>query len=118
MNRDARIPVLFDPGSAAAGDAWLVEGDRPAPPGAHIVRFMPPPHAPGHTVGCACCTPRGPVADALAGLFRARATGTAPFFARVIVLASPDGQKIVERALAEDVILRARYSLAGVSIQD
>lgn len=113
---DMRIPVLFGGNTAAeAMDAWLVEDSAAPPPSGYAHRFTLP--APGfghasHAVGCTCCTPRGPVADALARMFRARATGTAPFFKRVLVLASPAGEAAVREALAQDVMTAARYFTA------
>ena len=55
---------------------------------------------------------RGPAADALSALFRARATGVAPLFKRLVVLASAEGEAAVEAELAEDVVSAARFRLA------
>ena len=65
----------------------------------------------GHVFNCTCCTLRGPVADALSRMFRERATGVAPFFRRVTILASPDGEDAVRRAVESDVVTAARYRL-------
>jgi hypothetical protein len=105
---DMLIPILFDaePGPA---DAVLVEGGKDMPGSGHAVRFTL--GLAGHALGCACCTSRSPVADALGRLFRDRATGAAPFFPRVVVLASPAGEAAVRIAVAEDLVTRARYRL-------
>jgi hypothetical protein len=104
---DARIPVFFAPVPPAGGDAVLIEGDDEAPEGLPSARFFLA--LPGHEAGCACCAPRGPVAEALHRMFLARAQGTAAFFGRVVVLASAAGEAAVRRALAEDGFLAGRY---------
>ena len=106
-----RIPLTFGP--PKPGDALLIEGDRPAMSGYHTTRFTLPPPTFGHLTGCACCTPRGPTATALATLFRARATGAAPFFTRIAVAASPAGEAAVRAAVRGDVLAAARFALQG-----
>ncbi len=120
---DMRIPVLFgavDTEAAAPDrDAWLVEDGAAMPAEGYAARFALPekkfgaadPGAagPGHAIGCACCTLRGPAADALTRMFRARATGAAPYFKRVRVLASPAGEASVREALENDVVTVSRY---------
>jgi hypothetical protein len=106
---DMRIPVLFGDLSDETDAVWLVEtGLQPPVPG-HTEYFTLPPAKFGHIAGCSCCPPRGPAADALSRLFRARATGTAPFFNRVIVLASPAGESAIRAALITDALTAARY---------
>jgi hypothetical protein len=102
-----RIPILFGV-PPRSDDAVLVEDGQNMPQLGHIMGFSRP--KPRHGLWCTCCTLRGPVADALAQLFRARATGAAPFFQRVVVLASPEGETAVREAL-EDVMVAARYRL-------
>ena len=102
-----RIPLSF--GNGPAGAAYLVEAGLPAPAGAHATRFILP--RTGHFAGCGCCQPRGPVVEALSALFRARATGAAPFFHHVVVVASPAGEAAVRDALTRDVVAAARYRL-------
>ena len=106
MNLDPRIPIVIGavPGP---GDAVLVEDGSDMPAAGYALRFTVA--KPGHGTGCACCSLRGPAADALTRLFRERATGVAPFFSRVVVLASPEGEAEIRAALAEDVVCRARY---------
>jgi hypothetical protein len=104
---DMRIVIVFD--GFMAGDAVLAEADAPVPAGAYAVRFSLPAGGLGHGAGCACCAPRGPVAVALAALYRARATGAAPFFGRVVVVASPAGEAAVRAAVARDVVAAARF---------
>jgi hypothetical protein len=94
---------------AEPGDAFLVEGPFEAPKGAYTQRFALPKS--GHLIGCACCAPRGPASQALAAMFRARATGAAPFFKSVTILASPAGEDAVRAAVAGDVLTAARYRL-------
>jgi len=106
---DMRIPVLFGTGAAGEADAWLVEDGAAMPPEGYAVRFALPPQKVGHAIGCACCTLRGPAADALTRMFQDRATGAAPFFKRVIVLASNSGCALVREALAQDAVTRARF---------
>jgi hypothetical protein len=105
---DMRIPISIG-GDPGPGDAVLVEDGRDMPESGYAVRFAL--GLPGHPLSCACCTLRGPAADALGRLFRERATGAAPFFTRVVVLASPAGEDAVRQAVAEDVVTRARYRL-------
>lgn len=105
---DMRIPILIG-GDPEPADAVLVEDGLDMPKTGYAVRFTPA--LPGHALGCACCTARGPVAEALGRLFRERATGKAPFFARILVLASAAGENAVRMAVAEDVMTSARYRL-------
>jgi hypothetical protein len=109
---DARIPVILG-GEPGPDDAILVEDGQDMPQNGHAVRFALAGGKPGHVSGCACCTPRGPVADALSTLFQARARGTAPFFKRVVVLASPNGEAAIRTALDSDLVARARFRLFG-----
>ncbi|HVE20811.1 MAG TPA: hypothetical protein VNC39_02460 [Acidocella sp.] len=104
-----RIPIFFAI-PPRAEDAVLVEEGQAMPPEGYAVRFSPPAQ-PSHSFGCACCTFRSPASAALGELFRARATGAAPFFKRVVVLASPRGEAAVREALAGDVMATARFQL-------
>ena len=99
---DARIPLRFA-GAEQAGPvaAWLIQGDAPAPPRAPVVHFALPDRLPGHPVGCACCTPRGPVAEALSRLFLARVRGEVAFFRQVIAVPAD--------AAGRDAILAASF---------
>jgi len=103
---DTRIQIVMG-GELRAGDAALVEDGCDMPETGYAVRFAL--GLPGHTAGCACCTLRGPAADALGRMFRERATGVAPFFSRVVVLASLEGEAAVGEALENDVLTKARY---------
>jgi hypothetical protein len=107
---DARIPVTFEAARPGSGDALLIEGDSAGPDGVPTVRF--PAGRAGHPIGCACCTPRGPVAKALHVLLLARARGECPAFVRVLVMASASGEAAVRQALAEDVFVAGRYRAA------
>jgi len=107
---DMRIPIVMG-GEAGPGDAALVEDGHAMPAAGYAVRFAVWSAKPGHFAGCACCTLRGPAADALTALFRARATGVAPLFKRLVVLASAEGEAAVKAALAEDVVSAARFRL-------
>ena len=111
---DDRVPVRFAGADAAAPDeALLVEGDAPVPPGHPVARFRLAPGLPGHPVGCACCAPRGPVAEALGRLFLVRARGEVAFFRSVVaVTATADGEAAVRAALAEDQVSAGRFRLA------
>jgi hypothetical protein len=112
MNKasDARIPIVFG-GEPSPDDAILVEDGRDMPETGYAVRFAVAGGQPGHVIGCACCSLRGPAADALGRIFMARARGEAPFFGRVVVLASVDGETAIREALTGDVVTRARYRL-------
>jgi hypothetical protein len=111
---DGRVTVRF--GSAAGAgpdDALLVEGEAPVPVGHSEARFRLAPGLPGHPAGCACCTPRGPVAEALGRLFLARARGEVAFFRSVVaVVTTPAGEAAVRAALAEDQVSAGRFRLA------
>lgn len=89
----------------------LVEEGLAPPEAGHVQWFSVA--KPGHLPGCSCCVARSPAAAALAAAFRARATGTSPYFNRLLVLASPAGQLDMEVALAQDVLCQARFRLLG-----
>jgi hypothetical protein len=108
---DTRIPIVLG-GKPGPDDAVLVEDGQDMPKTGYAVRFALAGGKPGHMMGCACCTLRGPAADALGGMFQARARGSAPFFKRVVVLASPDGEAAIRAAIDEDVVTKARYRMA------
>jgi len=112
MNKaaDARIAISFG-GKPDPNAAFLVEDGQNFPETGYAVRFTLAGALPGHVIGCACCTLRGPAADALGRMFTARARGKAPFFDRVVVLASPPGEAAIRQALDEDVVVQARYRL-------
>jgi hypothetical protein len=103
MTVDPRIPVIFgqQPGP---GDVVLAQASLPVPPGVHAAYF-----ALSHAMGCACCVGQSPAGAALNTLFRDRATGKAPFFKRVAVLAGEAGIAAVKSALAQEALARARY---------
>ncbi len=109
MAQDARIPVLFGQPPGPDDTVLLEEGLEPPATG-HLLGFTTA--LPGHMPGCSCCVARSPAATALAAAFRARATGTVPYFTRLLVLASPTGQLDIEAALAEDALCRARFRRA------
>jgi hypothetical protein len=89
----------------------LIENGLEPPIPGYAEHFKLPRAKFGHVIGCNCCTPRGPAADALARLYRARATGAAPFFKSVMVLATAAGEAAVREAIAGDVLTAARYRL-------
>ncbi|MGE4482488.1 hypothetical protein [Acidocella sp.] len=108
MKEDRRIPVYI---GIAPGpdDAVLVEEEQDMPATGHAVRFAVPKR--GHQPGCFCCTARGPAANAFSSLYRDRALGAAPYFTRVIVLASLAGQADIKAALDQDAVTKARFRL-------
>jgi len=110
MEQDARIPVIFgqQPGP---DDMTLLEEGLEAPEAGHVQSFAR--QMTGHLPGCSCCVARSPAATALAAVFRARATGAAPYFSRLLVLASPAGRLDIEAAMAQDALCRARFRLAA-----
>ncbi len=90
--------------SAGPDDAVLVEGRD----------FIISPSAPpaGHSAGCACCLPRGPVAEALSRLFLAQIRGEVAYFHRVLaVTETAAGMAAILGAVAEDPVVRARFRL-------
>ncbi len=107
---DARLPVRFGtPDQAGPERALLIEGDAPAPPGVPFARFV---LAPGiHPASCACCAPRGPVAEALARLFLDRARGGAPFREVIALVRGPTGEEAVRAAVTADQLAAARFRL-------
>jgi hypothetical protein len=111
---DGRVTVRFGSAAEAGPDeALLVEREAPVPAGHPAARFRLTPGLPGHPSGCACCTPRGPVAEALGRLFLARARGEVAFFRSVVaVVASPAGEAAVRVALAQDQVSAGRFRLA------
>jgi hypothetical protein len=111
---DDRVPVRFGSADTAGPcDALLVEGEAPVPAGHAMAWFRVSTGLPGHCLGCPCCTPRGPVAEALGRLFLARARAEAPFFNAVVaVVATPAGNASVRAALAEDQLSAGRFRLA------
>ena len=111
---DDRVPVWFGSGEAAGPDAaLLVEGDTVVSAGHVMARFRLGPGLTGHPVGCTCCVPRGPVAEALGRLFLARARGEAAFFRSVVaVVATPVGEAAIRAALARDHVSAGRFRLA------
>jgi len=109
MKEDRRIPVHIG-GVPGPEDAVLVEGMAAMPAWGHARRFTAP--SIGHQPGCFCCAARGPAASAFSALYRDRAMGLAPYFRRVIVLASLPGQAEVRAALEQDAVTRARFRLA------
>jgi hypothetical protein len=110
MEQDTRIPVFFGQQPGADDMVLLQEGFAPPATG-HVLRFAI--GSSSHLPGCSCCVARSPAASALAAAFRARATGQAPYFTRLLVLASEAGRLDMEAALAQDVLCRARFRLGG-----
>jgi hypothetical protein len=110
---DARIRVRFGTASdAGPDDALLIEGDAPADHPA-VARFNLPAGSTqrfGHNLGCTCCAPRGPGAQALGQLFLARARAEVPWFRSVVaVTRSAAGAGAVQAALTADVVTAARF---------
>ncbi len=111
---DARVPVRFGPLAEAGPDsALLIEGDCPAPHGEPCEHFTLPRLFGSHPMGCTCCIPRAPVAQALSRLFLARARGEVAFFRGVTVAASPAGRAAVLAALADDPLVSAWFRVAA-----
>ncbi len=106
-----RIPIFFGI-PPRSDDAVLVEAGQTPPQAGYVTPFGRPA-VPTHPVGCTCCVARSPVAEILGRLFRARATGAAPFFKRLVVVASPAGETAVREALTCDVMSAARYRVEG-----
>ena len=114
QSADDRVPVRFGSVDAAGpDDALLIEDDAPTPAERAVARFRLVPGVFGHPVGCACCTPRGPVAEALGRMFLARARGEVAYFRSVVaVIATSRGEAAVRAALADDQVCAGRFHLA------
>jgi len=114
---DARVPLRIGVlAEAGPDDALLVEGDGPAPGGPPVERFRLPVFVIGpagpHRIGCACCVPRGPVAEALARLFLARARGDVGFFRSVLAVPlGAAGAAAIRAALESDQVSASRFRL-------
>ena len=82
-----------------------------APAGIAVARFVLPAWG-SHPAGCACCLPRGPVAEALTRLFLQRVRGEVAFFSEVVAVpASPAGEAALRAALQADPLTLARFRL-------
>lgn len=91
--------LIGDPGSSGGwGDATGIPASSP---------FMK-----RHGMGCLCCT-RDPVGMLLAQVYQDRVTGRRPFFQEVAVLTKPEDLVALRQQLENDLLVRARYRLAG-----
>jgi len=109
---DTRIPVhLLMPGqSPAPGMALLAEAPTAASATAMAIFTLQGVHAPG----CACCSPRGPVAEALDRLFLGRVRGELPWFTAIAALPhSAAGAEAIRQTLTLDKACSARFRLLG-----
>lgn len=105
---DSRIPVVFGTlAEAGAGDALLLAGDAPAPPGRVVGRVAGTGAA--HAPGCNCCVSRSGAAQAMAALFVARARGDVVPFPRLFVALDATGVAAARAALTEDRFVAGRY---------
>lgn len=109
MKQSAHIPV-YQGGLITPDTAILAQTGQEAPENAYVLWFKQATFL--HQPGCSCCGSRAHVARAFSTLFRARATGAAPFFMRVVVLADAAGWAEVTHALTHDAVTRARFKLA------
>ncbi|MBV9786329.1 MAG: hypothetical protein JO264_21215 [Acidisphaera sp.] len=114
FSRDDRVSIGFAATDRAAppGCAWLIEGQADAPGPGPVARFGGST-AERHAFGCACCAGRDDVAQALGGLFIARASGAVPWFGRVLALTGAAGEAAIRRALRQDRLVSARFRLEG-----
>lgn len=111
---DLRLPVrLGRAETVGPGEALLVEGDGRVPPEHVVARFRLAAPRRWHPADCACCAPRGAVAETLGRLFLARARGEVAFFTAVVAVATTEaGEAAVRAALAHDQLCAARFRLA------
>jgi hypothetical protein len=109
---DARVKLRIGTvGDAGPADALLVEGEGGAPASVPHARFVLP-DATAHAVGCACCMPRGPVAEALSLLFLQRVRGEVPHFTEIVAVpAGAEGEAAIRAALQNDPVVSARFRL-------
>lgn len=106
---DHRIPVRVVPAEAVAGrlpPAWAVLVPEGLATGVGTVERVRPGRT-AHLPGCACCTPRAAVAEALNRLFLRRARGEVGAF-RCVLAALPRDE--VEAAF-RDILVSARFRL-------
>ena len=116
---DARVKLRIGTADAAGPrDALLIEGEADAPEGATHARFTLPDSSTlaqgtAHPSGCACCLPRGPVAEALSRLFLQRVRGEVAYFSEIVAVpGSPDGEAAIRAALQTDPVIAARFRLS------
>lgn len=110
---DARVKLRIGTAAMAAGvdAALLIEGWDGAPAAVTQAHFMLPGTL-AHVSGCACCLPRGPVAESLSRLFLQRVRGEVPFFAEIVAVpATAAGEAAIRAALRDDAVIRARFRL-------
>lgn len=111
-NLDARLPLRFiaSPAERRAEEAVITDGDATFPDAVALARFRPARGLAAHRIGCVCCIPRGPAAEALSRLFLARARGEVAFFRGVAVLAETEaGAAAIRAVLSGDVTVAARF---------
>jgi len=111
---DARVKLRIGTADMAGPeDALLIEGAGGVPDGAVHARFVLP-EGTAHGISCACCLPRGPVAEALSGLFLQRVRGEVRFFSGIVAVpAGVAGEAAIRAALREDPMVSARFRLTG-----
>lgn len=111
---DARVKLRIGAADTAGpDDALLIEGDAAVADGRVHARFAVP-EGTSHSIGCACCLPRGPVAEALSRLFLQRVRGDVKFFSEVVAVPrSAVGEAAIRAALQEDPLVMARFRLTG-----
>ena len=118
---DGRIPlrVVADEAAlgtalAGGGPAALLAESAPAVMPAEVVATAGFDPAAPHPAGCACCTGRAPMAQALDALFLDRVKGRAPWFDRVVAwLPSAERQAEMDVLLALDPVVSARFRAGG-----
>jgi hypothetical protein len=109
---DARVKLRIGTADTAGPeDALLIEGAAAPVTGIAHARFKLPEKG-THSAGCACCVPRGPVAEALTRLFLQRVRGEVAYFSAVVAApASAKGEAAIRAALKADPLVAARYRL-------
>ncbi len=121
IEHDPRIEIVFTlEGPRRAQEAVLVEksglsSDDESAAAAATAYFLVQEQArASHRPGCSCCSPRGPVAAALNGLFLARAKGEVAWFTWVLALVHTGlGRLAVTAAVSSDPLVAARFRLAA-----
>ena len=116
---DARVKLRIGTADAAGPyGALLIEGEADAPEGATHARFTLPhsstlAEGAAHPSGCACCLPRGPVAEALSRLFLQRVRGEVAYFSEIVAVpGSSEGEAAIRAALQTDPVIAARFRLS------
>ena len=111
------VLVIVAPDEARSGGTSTPEPGWAVEPGWAAVRRVAPNASPavmfarelGHGSGCACCAARSPLVETLSQLFRQRALGELPLFARVLLVVPATLADAVSALLISDRLVAGRF---------